>query len=148
MTIEETTNKAREAYRNSRTKNQQAANHAELEQTPAPSTLKGKALISDWLSTIDSHGIYKAEPMMQDFKASTGYEPEGWPIHTHRDTARAMRNDHRGGQLDEAPADTKEIWGYELAQHLAYQYAKFHTTKMGRGFAHRDCIAGLKAKGF
>jgi hypothetical protein len=105
--------------------------------------------ISEWLNEyVDSHSIYDSRKMRESFMAQTGLEPI-WPEHTHEQTRASIVGRGLGGYLKTDVADDlKECWGYQMADSLASHYAKFHSSKMGRGFLFDDCITGLKKAGF
>lgn len=104
--------------------------------------------ISDWLSeAIGSHDISDAVKLKENYKLATGNEPGKWPVHTRAQTKAAMDARGLGGTLKE-DAGNGEVWGYELASHLAYHFANgYRPSAMGRGTAYRQCIDALKAAG-
>lgn len=103
--------------------------------------------ISEWLSTsIGSHDIASASELFASFKLQTGQEPTNWPLHSKQQTKRAMDARGLGGQ--ERPGDGADVWGYELAQHLAYVHANgFRSPAMGRGTIFNHCVEALKVAG-
>lgn len=94
----------------------------------------------------ESHGIYKHEDLAQKFRDEVGDEP-CWPTETVAQVRKDIANDPRGGEVRGEPT-MLTCCGYQMANALAGKYAKFHSSKIGRGFLYRDCIKALEKAGF
>ena len=103
---------------------------------------------SEWLTeSISSHGIYKAAPTMKDFTVNTGLKATMWPIHSVDDTKKAIHARGLGGSVGEGDEDGDQLWGWEIAEHLARQMLDFTSAATGRGTIFRHCVEALKEKG-
>jgi hypothetical protein len=95
---------------------------------------------------IESHGIYEHEKYAIRFRTQVGDEP-CWPTSTVAQVERDISRDPHGGEVHGKP-NTLTCSGYQMASAMAVKYAKFHSTKIGRGFLFRDCIDHLEKAGF
>lgn len=100
--------------------------------------------IHEWLSELDSHSIYDAKQIKENFKKETGTEP-CWGHHS-ASTIRAMI-EHRG-LGGEFSGDEPAISGYEIAEALAEKYgdtsfAMYH----GRGSRFRAALESIEKAG-
>ena len=100
--------------------------------------------ISAWLGALDSHDIYTAAPLGEDFIRKTGLQP-CWPVHTYEDTQAAIERRGLGGFQNSNKRDN--AWGWEIALALAQKYANYSSHKLGRGFIFRDCLEALVRAG-
>lgn len=103
--------------------------------------------ISEWLNeSIGSHDIADSAALRADFVAKVGHEPINWPSHSKRETKRAIDARGLGGSVREGEGD--DVWGYELAAKLAFNYADgFRPTAIGRGTAFWQCVEALQKAG-
>lgn len=97
--------------------------------------------ISEFLETLDSHSIYKADELAKDFRESTGLEP-CWPTHSETATKRQIEARGLGGYVDDGLGDA--AFGHEIAKALAEKYANFKPFQIGRGSAFRACLDAIK----
>lgn len=100
--------------------------------------------ISEWLSNIDSHGIYDAEPCAKDFTSETGKEP-CWPTHSVAATKQAIQARGVGGSVN-GKSDERVCYGYEIAESCAEKYAHStaHQSLQGRGSRFRVAVMALE----
>lgn len=106
--------------------------------------------VSQWLSDyIQSHGIYQYDGAADSFAKETGENPVKWPTHKAKDTLKAIEERGLGGHVkDGTPSDELQVWGWELAAHLARQFGNdFISYKIGRGGIFYDCVAAIKRAG-
>ena len=101
--------------------------------------------VSKWLADFGSHDIYNANATEQDFLDSTG-NFASFPKHTVGDTKKAIGDRGLGGNID---GDDEDLvcYGWEIAEHLASDLAKFSSDKFGRGSRFRDSVAAIEAAG-
>ena len=99
--------------------------------------------IVDWLAGISSHGIYADTSLRLDFKKAVGIEAPYWPNHSWEVTQQTMEDRGLGGEM---PPQIGEKWayGYEIARCLAWEYAGFVSSKMGRGSSFLDHVNALR----
>ena len=99
---------------------------------------------SEFLAELDSHGIYDAEHLAEDWRKNTGLEP-CWPTHSVAATQATIEGRGLGGQVS---GEGKTAWGYEVAEAVALELCgdtgyPYH----GRGSRHREAIRMLVAAG-
>ena len=101
--------------------------------------------ISEWLiNNTDSHVIQDHEKLAESFEKETGHKAN-WPHFTEKQTRAAIEARGLGGEL-KGGCD-KLCYGYNVAESLAWEHAQFRSSKNGRGFRFRECIAALQEKG-
>ena len=100
---------------------------------------------SEWLEGFDSHGIYDAKRIAQDFKKKTGLDP-CWPVHSAKEMVGMIEARGLGGDFH---GTTPAVSGYEIAEALAETLAKSctHQSFHGRGSRFRDAMQALKENG-
>ena len=103
--------------------------------------------VSEWLETIDSHGIYEAAPCAADFTKETGKLP-CWPTFTVAQTITAIKKRGIGGSVNGKPNE-RVAYGYEIANALAENLAatSSHRKYSGRGSQFRAAVEALKNAG-
>lgn len=109
-----------------------------IRDTTGETTMKK---IHEWLSELDSHGIYDAKQISENFKKETGVEP-CWGHHSAGAIKAMIEARGLGGNFD---GDEPAIAGYEIAEALAEKYgdtsfAIFH----GRGSRFRAALASIE----
>jgi hypothetical protein len=98
--------------------------------------------ISEWLSELDSHGIYDNAACRADFQAKTAKQPS-WPGHTMTRTLAYIKHRGIGGHVDGHP-DQRMSYGWEIAEGLADKYAPGPRMSFeGRGRRFREAISVL-----
>jgi broad specificity phosphatase PhoE len=100
---------------------------------------------SEFLETLDSHGIYAAAVLVdldEEHRATV-------PVFSHGATVRAIRDRGLGGHLESDIGD-RLIYGYTSASALARSLLKVAPGDrfLGRGSAFRANLAGLKDAGY
>ena len=101
--------------------------------------------VSEWLAQLDSHNIYDAQGVAEDFKKETGLEP-CWPTHSAREVVGMIKARGLGGSFHgNAPA----VSGYEIAETLAENFTKSedHRRFHGRGSRFRAALIALEMAG-
>lgn len=106
-----------------------------------------KQKVSEFLSELDSHGIYDAELLAADFKEKTGEKP-CWSTFSAKQTAKTMANRGLGGTIKTKDPKKMLAYGYTTAIACASEYVPgFQSTKLGRGSAFGEAIAALQKAG-
>ncbi len=100
-----------------------------------------KIKISKWLSqSVDSHGIYDAELLAQNFYQRTG-EKAFWSSYSVAETKRALKQRGLGGEVK---GKGRVVYGYSLADDLASHYLPdYRCDKFGRGSQFREALSAL-----
>lgn len=99
--------------------------------------------VSEWLSGLNSHTIYDAKTLADDFKKNTGQQPCWWTP-TAAEVRRMIKQRGIGGICrGNAPCAN----GYDVAAALAERFAGHHSRMQGRGFLFFDCLEALQKAG-
>lgn len=99
--------------------------------------------VSKFLERYGSHDIYLADITARKFLAWTG-ERAPWVPHSAAKIRRMIAERGLGGHYD---SDQPGIAGYEMAVACAWEFARFHSVKNGRGTIMRECIEALRGNG-
>lgn len=100
------------------------------------------AELADWLSRLNSHGVYPAV-LLQDLPGDLAAQV---PTETTEEIFTEMAGRQLGGHLRAGVAG-RQFTGYRAAQALAtYRLGRDPAAGYyGRGLIHRTCIAALRA---
>ena len=102
--------------------------------------------LSEWLETIESHGIYKADKIAERFKRETGHDA-CWSTQSVNAVKEEMQDRGCGGYVKGEDSE-RAATGYIMAMAIARKHVPgFKSTKMGRGFAFHEALDALKAIG-
>jgi len=104
--------------------------------------------ISEWLGEMDGHTALSVELARPAFEKATG---KTWPDYLKGEPVREVleraKDDIKGLQYWKGDASHHVIGGWQIACALAEEYVKFHSSKLGRGSAFRDCLEALRGAG-
>ena len=108
---------------------------------------------SEWLSTLNSHSIYTANGVQEDFEKSVDFPVEVgvgelplWPIHSVSATRQAIEERGIGGYIDDG-GDV--AYGYEIARAVEKRFLGTDNggRYQGRGSQFRAAIEALQSAG-
>lgn len=103
--------------------------------------------VSEWLSELDTHAIYDADWIMNNFHEETG-ETADWPVNSYETLVKEIQSRGLEGRLEGGPGDM-----YCTTQRIAWacykQYAGGEGAAefYGRGTQIRAWIAAIKDAG-
>ena len=91
----------------------------------------------------DSHGIYLADAIAKRFLLFTGHKAP-WAPTNATELRRQIAARGLGGSYEGNDAG---VAGYVMAEACAWEFARFHSVKHGRGYRFRECIEALRGNG-
>lgn len=107
--------------------------------------LEGGLRMPVWkfLESYGSHDIYLAEPVARRFLVYTGRKAP-WTPTSAAEIRRQIAARGLGGSYE---GNAPGVAGFVMAEACAHEFARFHSLKMGRGSAFRECIEALRGNG-
>lgn len=102
-----------------------------------------KMPVSKFLEQYGSHDIYLATITARKFKTYTG-ELAPWVPRSAASIRAEIRARGLGGSYE---GNEPGVAGFEMSAACAWEFARFHSLKHGRGSSHRECIEALRGNG-
>lgn len=102
--------------------------------------------VSEWLGELDTHLIYDADFLAENFKTETGKKP-CWQTYGYKTMCDRIKRRGKGGNLDGEPGD-RFAETYVVAAALYCEYGNSEAPELyGMGSQVRAWNEGIKAAG-